>query len=325
MKRFILSVLCFCLVLSFGSAANAGDYPDHPIQIVVPYSAGGGTDLSARVMAKVIRKYLGVPMVVVDQPGGSGAIGTSGVSHSTPDGYTLGMGAQGPLTMLPCYGGIDYTKDSFDYLALMGRNLILVGVNKDAPFQDGKELIEWAKAHPGKLTVGVSGAGGAPRIATEGFAAAAGIKVKCMPFNGSAPAITACVGGHIDAVAAHPAELVNQSKAGNINLIMVMEPERIALFPDVPTTKELGVNFTWAAWKGVIAPKGLPAEVKAKLEDALNKTFHDPEFLKKMENLGEFIDYRDGAGFKKLVERDSEVAEKVIRSLNMYGMNEKKK
>ncbi len=323
MKRLILAILC--LVVSFATISEAGDYPDHPIQIVVPYSAGGGTDLSARVMAKVMRKYLGKPLVVVDQPGGSGAIGTSGVSHAAPDGYTLGMGAQGPLTMLPHYGGIDYSKDSFDYLALMGRNLILVAVNKDAPFQDGKAMIEWAKAHPGKLTVGVSGAGGAPRIATEGFASEAGITVKCMPFNGSAPAITACVGGHIKAVAAHPAELVNQSKAGNLKILMVMEPERISLFPNVPTTKELGVDFTWAAWKGVIAPKGLPADVKAKLADALNKTFKDPEFLKKMENLGEFVDYRNGEAFKKLVDRDSVVAEKVIRSLNMYGMNAKKK
>ncbi len=324
MKRLIYAVCCLCLLISFTTAAMAGDFPERPVQVIVPYSAGGGTDLSARVMADVMKKYLPKPMVVVDQPGGSGAIGTGNVAHSNPDGYTLGMGAQGPLCMLPSYGGIEYDKDSFEYLALMGRNLMLLAVSSKVPFQDAKALLEYAKANPGKLTIGVSGAGGASRIATEGFASAAGVKVKCMPFNGSAPAVTACVGGHIDAVVAHPGELQNQAKAGNIKILLVMEPKRLEMFPDVPTAHEAGVDFEWSAWKGVIAPKGLPADVKAVLVEALDKCYNDADYLKKMKDLGEFVDYRKGEDYKKLVEKDSVVAEKVIRDLGMYGMNAKK-
>ncbi len=324
MKRLILAILCVCITIPFASISMAGDYPERPVQVVVPYSAGGGTDLSARVMAEVLRKYLGKPVVVVDQPGGSGAIGTGNVAHAKPDGYLLGMGAQGPLCMLPSYGGIDYTKDSFDYVALMARNLMLLAINKKNSFKDGKSMIEWAKANPDKLTVGMSGAGGASRIAAEGFGEAAGIKIKSMPFGGSAPAVTACVGGHIKAVVASPAELQGQVKAGNLIVVAVMEPERIKIFPDAPTAKEIGVDFTWASWKGVIAPKGLPADVKAKLQDALDKTFKDPDYLKKMENLGEFLDYRKGEDYQKLVDHDSQVAEKIIRDLGMYGMNDKK-
>ncbi len=325
MKRLIPSLLCLLITAWATTTALAGPkYPARPVQVVVPYSAGGGTDLSTRVLAQSIRKYLGKPLVVVNQPGGSGALGTGAVSHAAPDGYTLGIGAQGPLAMLPHYGGIDYDKEKFEYLALMGRNLMLIAVNKKAPFQDAKSMIAYAKANPGKITVGMSGAGGASRIATEGFALAAGIKVKSMPFNGSAPAITACVGGHINAVTAHPAELINQAKAGNIKVILVMEPERVKQFPDAPTSKEVGVDFEWSAWKGIIGPKGLPEEVKTTLLAALEKTFNDPDFLKKMENLGESVDYRPAQQYQELVEKDSQKAEKVIRSLNMFGMNNKK-
>ncbi len=325
MKRLSLLLVALFVAVTSVSYVCAADYPARPVQIVVPYSAGGGTDVSTRVMADVIKKYLGSTMVVLDKPGGGGSIGTSFVAHSKPDGYTLGMGAQGPLAMLPHFGGIDYNKDSYDFIALQARNLMAIAVGKDSPITDGKSFVEYAKANPGKVTVGMSGAAGASRIATEGFAAKAGIELKAMPFKGSAPAVTACVGGHIMAVTASPAELVNHANAGNVKILFVMEEKRLEMLPEVPTTKEIGVDFQWASWKGIIAPKGLPADVKAKLADALDKTFKDPEYLEKMKNLGEFVDYRDGAAYQALVNNDSKIAEGVIRSLGMYGMNDKKK
>jgi tripartite-type tricarboxylate transporter receptor subunit TctC len=153
---------------------------------------------------------------------------------------------------------------------------------------------------------------------------AADIKLKSMPFGGSVAAITATLGGHIQAVVAHPPELANHVKAGNLNVIMVMEDKRVAEFPDVPTTEELGIDFTWAAWKGIIAPKGLPADVRAKLVSALDKSFHDPDFLKKMKDMGEDIDYRPSDAYKALAMKDSAVAQKVIRAIGMYNMNAKK-
>jgi tripartite-type tricarboxylate transporter receptor subunit TctC len=295
------------------------------VQIVVPYAAGGGTDLATRVMADAIEKYLGQNMVVKNMPGGGGGIGLSSVVHANPDGYLIGMGAQGPLAMLPHYGGIDYKATDLDYLALMGKNLIVIAVGKKAPFQDAKSFLAFAKANPGKLAIGNSGAGGAVHIAVEGLATTAGIKVKSMPFGGSAPAITTCIGGHIEAVAAHPSELVNHVKAGNIKPVMVLEATRVKEFPDTPTTKEVGIDFTWAAWKGIVAPKGMPADAKAKLADSLQKVFADKDFLKKMEDLGEYIAYLPADQFKALAERDATTAEKVIRDLGLYGMNVKKK
>jgi tripartite-type tricarboxylate transporter receptor subunit TctC len=325
MKNILSALTGLCMSALAVPAFAADTYPQRPVQIVVPYAAGGGTDLAARVMADAIEKYLGQSMVVKNMPGGGGGIGLSSVVHATPDGYLIGMGAQGPLAMLPHYGGIDYKASDLDYLALMGKNLIVIGVGKKTPFQDAKSFLAYAKANPGKLSIGNSGAGGAVHIAIEGLATTAGVKVKSMPFGGSAPAITTCIGGHIDAVAAHPSELVNHVKAGNIKPVMVLEAKRMKEFPDTPTAKELGIDFTWAAWKGIVAPKGMPAEAKAKLADALQKVFADKDFLKKMEDLGEYVEYLPADKFQALAEHDTATAEKVIRDLGLYGMNVKKK
>ncbi len=328
MKRFASGIAAVCLA-AFGAAvsapAQAADYPARPVQIIVPYNAGGGTDLAARVLAQTLEKYLGGTVIVRNQPGGGGSIGTSATLHAKPDGYTLGTGSQGPLVMLPQYGGIDYSINDVDFLALMGRNLMVLAAGKDAPFKDAKEFVAYAKAHPGEVTVGNSGAGGANHVATEGLAMASDLKLKSMPFGGSVAAITATLGGHIQTVVAHPPEIANHVKAGNLNVIMVMEDNRIAEFPDAPTAKEMGVDFTWAAWKGIIAPKGIPADVRKKLTDALEKTFHDPDFLKKMKDMGEDIDYRPSDAYKALAMKDSAVAEKVIRAIGMYNMNANKK
>ncbi len=327
MKQRILSFLCLCLLLLPAARALAADppFPVRPVQIIVPYNAGGATDLSVRILGEVAKKYIKTTFVVVNQPGGGGSIGTSAVSHAKPDGYTLGSGSQGPLTLLPHYGGIDYNKDSFEYFALLGRNLMCVAVPANSPFKTIKDLIAHAKANPGKVSIANSGAGGANHIAAEGFAEAAGIKIKSMPFNGGSPAVTACVGGHVDATTAHPSELANHVKAGSLRVLTVMEAKRIKEFPDVPTTVESGVNFQWASWKGIIGPRNIPAGAKKALVDAFAKAMKDPEFLGKMAKINEDVEYMDPAQYKALADRDAKVAEKIIRDLGMYEMNLKKK
>lgn len=324
MSGLAAAVAGVVLGAAVATTAMAADYPARPIQIIVPYNAGGGTDLSSRLFAQALEKYLGGTAVVRNQPGGGGSIGTSATAHAKPDGYTIGTGSQGPIAMLPHYGGIDYTIDDFDFLALQGRNLMVIGVGKDAPFQDAKGFFEYAKAHPGELTVGNSGAGGANHIAMEGLAMAAGVKVKSMPFSGAVAAVTAVLGGHIQAAVASPAELLTHVRAGNMKAILVMEDARIEQYPDAMTPKELGIDFSWSSWKGIVAPKGLPKDVRAKLVAAIDKALHDETYIAKMNELGEFLDYRDSDKYAALARHDSEIAEKVIRALGMYGMNAKK-
>jgi tripartite-type tricarboxylate transporter receptor subunit TctC len=306
-------------------AASAQDYPSRSIEVIVPYAAGGGTDLSMRVMADVLSKKLGGATVVVKNvPGGGGGIGTGAALKAKPDGYTLGTGAQGPIALLPHYGATSYTIDDVDFLALMGRNLQIVLACAKAPFTDFDSFLAYAKKNPGKVLVGNSGAGGANHLSIEAFGRAAGATFEHVPYGGASKALIACAGGHINAVTATPAEARPHVESGAVKPLFVMEAERIKDYPDVPTAVEKGVNFTWSSWKGVIAPKGMPEAVRAKLTAALKATFTDPDFTKKMGEMGEFVDYRDSDGYAALAKGDSKKAEAIIRDLGMYGMSANK-
>lgn len=307
-------------LLACTTPALAADFPARPVQIIVPYSAGGGTDLSVRILAEALQRSISDATVVVrNQPGGGGAIGTSAAIHARPDGYTIGTGAQGPLALLPHLGGTDYQLDDVQFVGLFGRNLQLLVACKDAPFTDFDSFIAYAKDH--KPQVGNSGAGGANHISAEAFAKAAGIGIESIPFGGSSEARTACVGGHIQAMVASPAEAKAAAEAGQMTPLFVMEPERIELFPDTPTAVEKGVDFTWSSWKGLIAPKGIPEADLAVLSEGLKAAVADPEFLSKMAEMGEFVTYEDGASYEARARKDSEMAKAVITDLGMLNMN----
>ncbi|ABN78155.1 Bug family tripartite tricarboxylate transporter substrate binding protein [Cereibacter sphaeroides] len=314
-KTMILGALA-----ALAATPALADYPQRPIQIVVPYSAGGSTDLSARLMAESLARHLeGATVVVRNQPGGGGTIGTSSVANARPDGYTLGIGAQGPLSIAPHMGGADYALTDVEFVGLFGRSLQVFVACANAPFADYDAFAAYAKDKP--VQVGNSGAGGANHISAEAFGKAAGLKIESVPYPGSSDARTACVGGHIQAMVASPAEALAASEAGQMTPLFVMEDERIDLFPDTPTAKEKGVDFTWSSWKGVIAPKGIPEEVMAPLKAAVKAASEDPDFREKMTAMGEFVTYEDGAAFTARAEKDAEVALKTLDELGMTGMN----
>lgn len=302
--------------------AAAQDFPSQTVEIVVPYAAGGGTDLSVRVLADVMQKHLeGATVIVRNEPGGGGAIGTGSALAAAPNGYTLGTGAQGPIALLPHYGATTYDIDDVDFLGLMGRNLQVVLACANAPFTNFEEFMTYAKDNPGMTLIGNSGAGGANHLSVEAFAKASGTTFENVPYGGASEALTACAGGHIDAVTATPAEARPHLESGAVTALFVMERDRLGTMPDVPTAVENGVDFTWSSWKGIFAPKGLPEDVRATLVEALAATINDPDYLAKMEEMGEFVDYRDPAGYEELARQDSAVAEGIIRDLGMYGMN----
>lgn len=321
MRRLMtIGVLCAGTVLS--GAAAAQSFPARAIEIDVPYAAGGGTDVSMRVLAETLSAKLdGATVIVRNTPGGGGAIGTGDVLKAAPDGYTLGTGAQGPIALLPHYGGTTYTIDDVDFLALLGRNLQVVLACANAPFEDFAGFLDYARENEGATLVGNSGAGGANHLSMEAFGTEAGVTFEHVAFGGASEALTNCAGGHVDAVTATPSEARPHIESGNVRPIFVMEAERIEDMPEVPTAVENGVDFTWSSWKGVIAPKGLPDDVRATLTEALAETMQDEAFLARMAELGEFVDYRDSAGYEALARADSEMAESIIEDLGMTGMN----
>ncbi|ANT63661.1 C4-dicarboxylate ABC transporter substrate-binding protein (plasmid) [Salipiger sp. CCB-MM3] len=307
------------LATATAGAALAADFPKRPVQVVVPYSAGGSTDLSMRVVADAFERLKDGQMVVRNQPGGGGAIGSSAAIHARADGYTLGAGAQGPLVIKPLIGGTDYQLDDVEFIGLYARSLQVMVACADAPFADYDAFIEYAKS--GKPQVGNSGAGGANQISAEAFADAAGISIESVPFNGSSEARTACIGGHIDAMVASPAEAKAASESGQMTPLFVMEDERIDLFPDTPTAVEKGVDFTWSSWKGLIGPKGMDEETLAWLRGAVEELANDEEFKKTLTDMGEFVTYEDGEAFEARARKDMETTRAVLEKLDMLGMN----
>lgn len=319
MCAWLRGVVAAVMIGGFATVASAAGLLDRPVELVVPYAAGGGTDVVARLIAERLEPRLGTPVVVKNVVGGGGSIGTSQVVHALPDGFTIGTGSQGPLAMLPQYGGLDYGLDDVEFLALIARNRMVLAVRPGLPYADARGLLDYARANPGAVTVGNSGAGGANHVAAEGLAMEAGVRIRSMPFGGAAGAIAACLSGEVAAVVAHPAEVRTLAREGRLIPVLVMEEARIAELPEVPTAREVGVDFTWAAWKGLIAPKGLPPAARARLVAAIAAIFEDPEFRARLEGLGEFVDYRPGPAFAELARRDFFAAGRVIRAIAAHN------
>ncbi|MBL4813313.1 MAG: tripartite tricarboxylate transporter substrate binding protein [Rhodobacteraceae bacterium] len=314
------NIIVAAVLATTGALPAYADFPERPLQIVVPYSAGGSTDLGMRVVADAFeRQFDGIQVVVRNQPGGGGAIGTSAAIHARPDGYTLGAGAQGPIAIKPHIGGADYVIDDVEFIGLFARSLQVMVACSDAPFSDYASFVAYAAETAPQI--GNSGAGGANHISAEAFARAAHINVESIPFGGSSEARTACIGGHIDAMVASPAEARAAAEAGQMTPIFVMEEERIAMFPDTPTAVEMGVDFTWSSYKGLVAPRGLPDDVLEWLRDAVKQVAEDPEFIATMTEMGEFVTYEDGPAFEARVRADGEMAHAVLEELGLLGMN----
>lgn len=316
---FKTSLIGATLATVAAGSAMAADYPQRPVQIIVPYSAGGSTDLSMRVVAETFERLFDNQMVVRNQPGGGGAIGSSAAINARPDGYTLGAGAQGPLVIKPLIGGTDYQLEDVQFIGLFARSLQVMVACADAPFTDYDGFVEYAKSNAPQ--VGNSGAGGANQISAEAFADVAGITIESVPYNGSSEARTACIGGHIDAMVASPAEAKAASGSGQMTPLFVMEDERIDLFPDTPTAVEKGVDFTWSSWKGLIGPKGMDEDTLAWLRDAVAQVANDEQFKKTLTDMGEFVTFEDGEDFTARAEKDMETTRAVLEKLDMLGMN----
>ncbi|WP_427029190.1 Bug family tripartite tricarboxylate transporter substrate binding protein [Halomonas sp. H2] len=300
--------------------ASADDYPQRPIQVIVPYSAGGGTDVSMRILAESMERNIpGATIVVRNQSGGGGSIGTSGMVNARPDGYTLGTGLQGPLVLLPLLGGTAYNFDDVTYIGMFGRVPHVLAACAGAPFSDYEGFIAYASEHVPQIAN--TGAGGSVQITTEAFAKNQGIKIESIPFNGAADSRTACVGGHVDAMTGSPSEVLPQIRSGNLTPILVMEDQRLEALPDTPTAKEKGIDFSWSSWKGLVAPKGVPDDILHTLRAGLEASVADEQFLNSMRELNELPEYEEADTFRVRAQEDTTIAEAILRDIGMFGMN----
>ena len=304
------------LTLACGLAAPgfAQQFPAKEVQIIIPYAPGGATDLVFRALAASTQKYLGKAVVVVNRAGGGGAVGFTEVAQAKPDGYTL-VSIITPVTILPHQVKTAFTYQSFAPIINVVQDPAMLQVRADAPWKTLDEFLGYARANPGMITVGNSGAGGGVHLIALAFEKAAGVKLNHIPFAGGGPSVTALLGGHVHAVSVSPPEGIAHVKGGKLRIMALFSESRMADFPAVPTVREQGINFSMGQWRGLAAPKGTPPEVIRVLHDAFKKGMEDPAFIKNAADMSVALAYIGPAEFGKLMAADHERYAKLVAEI----------
>ncbi len=316
MKRRTMLATALALAAGIFAAPAFAAFPDKPVNVICPWTAGGGTDVLLRALSKEAEKFLGQTINVVNQTGGAGAIGHNAIRAARPDGYTIGL-ITFELNSLPPQGLVPFTWKDFDPVMLINTDAAALTVRADAPYSTVRGFMDHARANPGEITIGNSAPGSVWHIAAGLAAEKTGVNVKHVPFNGAQPAVTALVGGHIKAVAVSVAEVRSQVQAGNLKILGVMAAERDKIFPNVPTFKEQGVDVQFATWRGLAFPKGVPAANRAKVADAYKKAFETKEFKEFAANAALTLNYQDGAAFTKFLDQNYKDVAAVMKGLGL--------
>ena len=281
-----LSTLTRRTVLGLSLAAAAGGafaqkWPDRPITLVVPWGAGGGTDAVARMLGSLMEKDLGQPVNVVNRTGGSGVVGHSAIASAAPDGYTIGL-ITVEITMMHHQKLTELNPTSYTPIALVNLDPAGFQVRADSAYRNMNDVLNAIRANPGKFKASGTGQGGIWHLALAGMLRDAKIDpatVPWVPSNGAAPGLQDLVAGGVEFVPCSLPEARSLIEAGKVRSLAVMDSQRSALFPNVPTLKEAtGSNWGTGAWRGIAAPRGLPADIAARLEASVKKAYDSKEY-----------------------------------------------
>ena len=268
---FVVAAAIGVLGLALAPAQAAENFPTKPIQLVIPF-APGDTDNMLRPFVEKMGEFLGQPIVLNYKPGAGGGVGAGSVATSKPDGYTLVGTSPGSIVVVPLANkDIKYTPDSFTPVAALAEGGLLLVVPASGPHKSVKDLVDFSKQNPGKVTFSTSGAMGITHLLAEIFSKEAGVKWNHIPFQGSGPAITALLGGHVDMASTAIAPAQSHIKAGTLRPLATFGDTRLKAYPDVPTLKELGYKLGSPTLYGISAPKGTPREVVDALYAAAKK------------------------------------------------------
>ena len=286
-RTFTLATMAASLTLAAG-IANAQSYPAKPVSLVVPFSAGGPTDIVARTLAAGMTKTLGQSVVVENKTGAGGTIAPSYVSKAAPDGYTFLIHHNGMATAPALYRKLSYNPvTDFEHVGnVVDVPMTLLG-RKDLPPKNTAELVPFVKANAAKLNLANAGLGAVSHLCGTLFQQALGVTLTTVPFQGTGPALNALLGGQVDLLCDQTTNTVPHIKAGTVKMYGVTTKQRIKALPDAPTLNEGGIkDFEVIVWHGVYAPKGTPAAVIEKFGDAMRTAMKDPAFVSRMADLG---------------------------------------
>jgi tripartite-type tricarboxylate transporter receptor subunit TctC len=300
------------LVLGLAATPAQAAYPARPITLIVPFGAGGGTDLSARLIAPFIEKYMpdGTSIVVVNRPGAGGDVGATEIAQAAPDGYTIGFMNVPNTMMKPHERDTHWTIESFDAIANLVYDPAAIAAGPDSPLKSLDDLVAAARERPGEITVSSAGIGSNTHLDVIALERAADIDLVHVPFEGGAAARNALLGGHPDLLATALGDSVRFHEEGEMVILGVMTEERSPLIPDVPTYAEQGYPAIGGSARGLIAPKGFPTEAIAMIAAATEQALQDPEMLTRAEEMGLpllFMGTEEYAQF--LLDSNAEIAE----------------
>jgi tripartite-type tricarboxylate transporter receptor subunit TctC len=310
--------LFIILMWSFLPAhASSQAYPTKPVEVIVPFAAGGTIEIATRIINNVMSELLGQPVVIITKPGAGGAIGADYVAKAKPDGYVILSSSNSANVVSPAINiNTPYTINDFRAIgqyAKVNNILIIPGTSE---FKTAQELIKYAKENPGKLTYGTGGVGATTFMCAELFKKATGIKVEHVPFKGDANSVTAVAGGHVDFCFVTIGGALGQLDAKKIKALAVFGSKRDPQLADVPTVSEIGYpKATFQPWLGYFVPKGTPEPIVSKISSTFNKMTESPSVKEQLKNVGCTIEYVDGKELQRRIEEEY----KIYRELAVEG------
>ncbi|HEX2216973.1 MAG TPA: tripartite tricarboxylate transporter substrate binding protein [Xanthobacteraceae bacterium] len=293
--------------------AAAQNYPARAVNMIIPFPPGGNTDLMGRALQEELRKALGQPVIVINKGGAAGTIGIIDVIRAQPDGYTLALTPNNPLTAQPHMRKLPYGMDSFRYICLTYYSPYVLIAGPQAPFKTFQEFLAFAKAKPENLVYGHPGPGSQPHLGMLSVLKAIGVQALGVPFQGAGPMSHALLAGTVMAIAETPAV----AQASNLTVLAALTEERIPALPDVPTMKELGYAALGFTAGGLIAPKDTPADAAATLEKACAQATATAEYKAIAERLKAEPRYLAGDAFRKLFDEDSARAAQAVKDAGL--------
>lgn len=301
------------------AVVHAAPFPEKPVTIVVPYSAGGITDQIGRILADKLGKKWQQPVVVENKPGAGAAIGTAAVANGKADGYQLLIGSVGTVTNQFMLKSLPYKTEDLEPLLQISEAPNVLYVRSSLPVKSVTELVDYAKENPGKLTFANSGIGSSPHLAAALFQDKANISITNVPYRGTSAAIADFLGGQVDAYF-DTMQAMPYVKQGKLTVLSVAAQKRVPGYPQVPTIAESGIADVLAgSWFGVFIPAKTPEAIKTEISNAVTEAMQDAQTIKKIENLGTVIQVRDEQQFRQFLDKETQRWGELIKRLNIAG------
>ena len=313
-RRYFLGIGCLIALglLIVGLTPAGAAYPDRPIKMIVPWAAGGDTDAICRVIASSMEKHMGKPVVIVNITGASGTVGAREAKKAAPDGYTV-LSVHDFIHTTYHTGVGELTYKDFEPVSLLTSTPSVFAAYGKTPWKSMKELLEDAKKRPEQITIGAT-LGSTSHFFPAMVGQAAGVKWKYVSYEGTAPRMTALLGGHVLLGETNLTQL-DKVKAGQLKMLAIATAQRLPEIPDVPTLKELGIDIVYAVNRGIIAPKGTPEAALAKLEEACAKAAKDPAVMESMKKQGTFVEFMDRKAYADFLQKNDKINADLAQAL----------